>query len=149
MLVLLPREGKTLAGLEKDLTAEKLEALRKGLEKEKVKVFLPRFTFNTGYRLNDALAELGMPAAFTEGAADFSAMDGTNKLYIQTAFHKAFVEVNEEGTEAAAATGIAMGVKSMPRAMPRFRADRPFLFFIEDAKSGLILFMGRLEEPKE
>ncbi|MDP2866621.1 MAG: serpin family protein, partial [Elusimicrobiota bacterium] len=149
MLVLLPREGKPLAGLEKDLTAEKLEALRKGLQKEKVKVFLPRFTFKTGYRLNDALAGLGMPAAFTEGAADFSAMDGTNKLYIQTAFHKAFVEVNEEGTEAAAATGIAMGVKSMPMAMLRFRADRPFLFFIEDAKSGLILFMGRLEEPKE
>lgn len=149
MLVLLPREGKTLADVEKGLTAEKLEALRKALQKEKVKVFLPRFTFKTGYKLNDALAELGMPAAFTEGAADFSAMDGTNKLYIQTAFHKAFVEVNEEGTEAAAATGIAMGVKSMPMAMLRFRADRPFLFFIEDAKSGLILFMGRLEEPAE
>ncbi|MDD5208920.1 MAG: serpin family protein [Elusimicrobiales bacterium] len=148
MLVLLPREGKTLADTEKALTPEKLEAIRKGLEKRKVKVFLPRFTFSSGFTLNDTLSELGMPAAFTEGAADFSGMDGTNKLYIQTAFHKAFVEVNEEGTEAAAATGVAMGVKSMSFDMFEFRANRPFLFFIEDAKTGLILFMGRMEEPK-
>ncbi len=148
MLVLLPREGKTLGETEKALTAEKLEAIRKGLEKKKVKVFLPRFTFSSGFTLNDTLSELGMPAAFTEGAADFSGMDGTNKLYIQTAFHKAFVEVNEEGTEAAAATGVAMGVKSMAFDFYRFRADRPFLFFIEDAKTGLILFMGRMAEPK-
>lgn len=148
MLVLLPREGKNLADTEKGLTAEKLDAIRKGLEKQKVKVFLPKFTFSAGYTLNEALADLGMPAAFTEGAADFSGMDGTNKLYIQTAFHKAFVEVNEEGTEAAAATGIAMGVKSMAMDFFRFRADRPFLFFIEDSGTGLILFMGRVEEPK-
>lgn len=149
MLILLPREGKALADTGKALTAAKLEALRGGLEKQKVKVFLPRFTFSSGYRLNDSLADLGMPAAFTEGTADFSGMDGTNKLFIQTAFHKAFVEVNEEGTEAAAATGISMGVKSMPSGFLRFRADRPFLFFIEDAKSGLILFMGRMEDPSQ
>ena len=148
MLVLLPREGKALADTEKALTPEKLDALRKGLQKQKVKVFLPKFTFSSGFALNDALSQLGMPAAFTEGTADFSGMDGTNKLYIQSAFHKAFVEVNEEGTEAAAATGVAMGVKSMAFDFFQFRANRPFLFFIEDARSGLILFMGRMEEPK-
>ena len=74
-------------------------------------------------------------------------MNGKKDLYIQAAVHKAFVEVNEEGTEAAAATGVAMGLKSMPFDMNVFRADRPFLFFIEDAASGLILFMGRVEDP--
>ncbi|MBI4350554.1 MAG: serpin family protein [Elusimicrobia bacterium] len=146
MLLLLPKEGKSLAETEKALNAEKLDALRGELTGQKVKVFLPRFTFSAGYRLNEALAELGMPAAFTEAVADFSGMDGTNKLYIQTAFHKAFVEVNEEGTEAAAATGIALGTKSFSRD-PIFRADKPFLFFIEDPKTGLLLFMGRLEDP--
>ena len=147
MVVLLPRPGKGLAATEKSLTGEKLESLRKGLAERKVKVFLPKFTFSSGFVLNDALAELGMPAAFGLGA-DFSGMDGTDKLYIQKAFHKAFVEVNEEGTEAAAATGVAMGVKSMPSFdFALFRADRPFLFLIEDSKSGLILFMGRMEDP--
>ncbi|MDO8805932.1 MAG: serpin family protein [Elusimicrobiota bacterium] len=147
MLVLLPGKGKSLADAEKSLTGEKLESIRKGLAEQKVKVFLPRFTFSSGFTLNGALADLGMPAAFTE-TADFSGMDGTTKLYIQKAFHKAFVEVNEEGTEAAAATGVAMGLKSMPALdFAMFRADRPFLFFIEDSKTGLILFMGRMEDP--
>ena len=147
MLVLLPGEGKNLADTEKLLTAERLESIRKNLAKQKVKVFLPKFTFNSGFILNGALAKLGMPAAFSEAAADFSGMDGTDKLYIQKAFHKAFVEVNEEGTEAAAATGVAMGVKSMAFDFALFRADRPFLFFIEERKTGLILFMGRMENP--
>jgi serpin B len=147
MLVLLPREGKNIAETEKVLTGEKLEAVRKSLEEQKVKVFLPKFTFSSGFVLNGTLADLGMPLGFTD-AADFSGMDGTRKLYIQKAFHKAFVEVNEEGTEAAAATGVAMGVKSMPSFdFAMFRADRPFLFFIEDSKTGLILFMGRMEDP--
>ena len=146
MLVLLPREGKNLADTEKELSGEKLESLRKSLAEQKVKVFLPKFTFRSGFILNDALAGLGMPAAFTE-AADFSGMDGTNRLYIQKAFHKAFVEVNEEGTEAAAATGVAMGLKSMAFDFALFRANRPFLFFIEDSKTGLLLFMGRMEDP--
>jgi len=147
MLVLLPREGNKLADTEKNLTGEKFESLRKGLSRQKVKVFFPRFTFSSGFTLNGALADLGMPAAFTE-KADFSGMDGTTKLYIQKALHKAFVEVNEEGTEAAAATGVAMGLKSMAFDFATFRADRPFLFFIEDSKTGLILFMGRMEKPE-
>lgn len=146
MLVLLPKEGKKLAGLEKDLTPEKLDGLRKGLVPEKVRVFLPKFSFSSGYKLNAALAGMGMPTAFTQ-KADFSGMDGSKDLYIQNAFHKAFVDVSEEGTEAAAATGVAMGLKSMPMDMLVFRANRPFLFFIEDPKSGLLLFIGRMEDP--
>ncbi len=145
MLVLLPKKGGGLSGLE--LSEKKLQAVRAGLSEQKVKVFLPRFTFSSGFSLNGALAALGMPTAFTDGA-DFSGMDGSKNLYIQKAFHKAFVEVNEEGTEAAAATAIAMGVKSMPMFdVAVFRADRPFLFFIEDPKTDLILFMGRVEDP--
>jgi len=148
MLVLLPREGRSPADLEKGLDAARLDEIRKSLGKEKVRVFLPKFSFSSGFKLNAALAGLGMPTAFTE-KADFSGMDGTKSLYIQNAFHKAFVEVSEEGTEAAAATGVAMGLKSMPMGIMTFRANRPFLFFIEDPKSGLLLFMGRMEDPSK
>jgi serpin B len=146
MLVLLPRPGVTLASLEQELTPEKLKELRSGLYTQKVKAFLPRFSFSTDYQLNRSLADMGMPEAFTE-RADFSGMDSSKRLYIQKAVHKAFVEVNEEGTEAAAATGVAMGLKSMVMDFTVFRADRPFLFFIEDAATGLVLFMGRMENP--
>ncbi len=146
MLLLLPREGKTTADLEKGLDAARLAQIRGGLAREKVRVFLPKFSFSSGFKLNDALAGLGMPTAFTD-KADFSGMDGSKGLYIQSAVHKAFVEVSEEGTEAAAATGVGMGLKSMPMDLLVFRANRPFLFFIEEPKSGLLLFMGRLENP--
>lgn len=148
MLILLPKREKALADIEKGFGAAKLEELRKNLSEEKVKVYLPRFKFSAGFKLNSALAALGMPTAFTD-KADFSGMDGTLDLYIQNAFHKAFVDVSEEGTEAAAATGIAMGLKSMPMGQMVFRADRPFLFFIEDSMTGLVLFMGRMEDPAQ
>ena len=148
MLLALPKDKKNMSGLEKALTGDKLDSLRKALEKQKVKVYLPRFTFSSTFQLNSTLAGLGMPAAFTD-AADFSGMDGSKRLFIQKAVHKAFVEVNEEGTEAAAATGVAMGLKSMAFDIPEFRADRPFLFFIEDTKTGVVLFMGRMEDPSK
>jgi serpin B len=146
MLVALPKPGVKLADAQKKLTPSGLAALRKSLESQKVKAFLPRFTFSSGFELNPALAALGMPTAFTD-AADFSGMDGTRNLYIQRAVHKAFVEVNEEGTEAAAATGVSMGMKSMRLDFALFRADRPFFFFIEEPATGLVLFMGRVEDP--
>ncbi len=146
MLVLLPRREKTAADAEKYLESGRLAELRSSMTTEKVKIFFPRFTFGYGMKVNSALAALGMPTAFTD-KADFSGMDGTRELYIQNAFHKAFVEVNEEGTEAAAATGVAMGLKSMPMGQKTFRADRPFLFLIEDTRTGLILFLGRMEAP--
>lgn len=148
MLLLLPREGKSLAGLEKQLNSGRLDAIRKEMFNRKVKVFMPRFGFSSGMRLNSALASLGMPTAFTD-SADFSPMTGKKDLYIQNAFHKAFIEVNEEGTEAAAATGVAMGLKSMVLDYSEFRADRPFLFLVEEEKTGTILFMGRVEDPNQ
>jgi serpin B len=91
--------------------------------------------------------EMGMSLSFTD-KADFSGMTGDKSLFIQTAVQKAFIDVSEEGTEAAAATGMSMGLKSIPRPSVIFRADRPFIFLIRDTESGLILFMGKLESPK-
>lgn len=146
MLIVLPRDKAAFARLENELSADKFRQLRSGLAMDKAKVFLPRFSFSSSFLLNKTLAGLGMPLAFTD-SADFSGMDGKTDLYIQKAVQKAFVEVNEAGTEAAAATGVAMGLKSINFDMPVFRADKPFIFFIEDVKSGLLLFMGRVENP--
>jgi len=103
---------------------------------------MPKFELTSEFSLADTLARLGMPDAFT-GAADFSGMDGTRDLFIGHVAHKAYVSVNEEGTEAAAATGVSMTL-SMPAAMT---IDRPFIFLIRDINTGTILFVGRVMEP--
>jgi serpin B len=94
---------------------------------------------------------MGMPTAFTGGAADFSGMDGTNNLYISDVIHKAFIDVNEEGTEAAAATAVvmdlAMAAPGGSPPVPEFRADHPFVFLIQDRETGTILFIGRVTNP--
>ena len=95
------------------------------------------------------LQALGMRDAFEPRTADFSGIDGTRDLLISGVFHKAFVDVYEEGTEAAAATGVVVGVTSMPPPPEIFRADRPFLFLIREKATGSILFMGRLTEPEK
>lgn len=145
MLVLLPPAGG-LKKLEESLSAEKLDSWRGMLSYDRVDVFLPRFTLAARYDLQAGLSALGMPAAFTP-AADFSGMNGEKTLYIQRAVHQGFVEVNEEGTEAAAATGVSMGLKSMPQPPSRFLADHPFLFLIREKEGGRILFMGRVLKP--
>lgn len=146
MMAVLPREGKTLAEVEEELSAEKIAAWRGAMGVRDVKAFFPKFKFSAKYDLADRLKELGLKIAFTD-SADFSGMDGTQDLYVQKAFHQAFVEVNEEGTEAAAATGVAMGLKSIQMDFEVFRADRPFLFLIIENKTGLVLFIGRMENP--
>jgi serpin B len=88
---------------------------------------------------------MGMPTAFT-GDADFSGMTGTRELYIDLVIHQAFIEVNEQGTEAAAATGVSMRLTAAP-AGEVFRADRPFVFLIRDVETGLVMFMGRVSDP--
>ena len=90
------------------------------------------------------LADMGMPSVFDPAAADLSGIDGARDLFVQTAVHKAFVKVNEEGTEAAAATGISVGYTSVPTP---FTADHPFLFLIRDNVTGNILFLGRVSDP--
>jgi serpin B len=145
MLVLLPRSGG-LAAFENALTLEKLEGWRAGLRKRRVDVFMPKFTFETKYVMNEVLQKMGMPTAFS-GGADFSGMTGKRDLAIQHVIHQAFVDVNEEGTEAAAATGVSVGVTSVPQ-VPVFRADRPFLFAIQDTGRGNLLFLGRVVNPE-
>ena len=109
-----------------------------------VEVAIPKFRAESEFSLKEALSQMGMPTAFT-GRADFSGIDGRHDLAISGVQHKAFVDVSEEGTEAAAATGVAVALVAM-KTPPRtvFRADHPFLFLIRDTRSGAILFTGRL-----
>jgi serpin B len=146
MLVLLPKD-KNLEAVEHSLDARNLAELNQALVYTQVYVYFPRFRMETTYSLSDTLSGMGMPSAF--GGADFSGMDGTKELFIDAVFHKAFVDVNEEGTEAAAATAVVMTRSlSVPiDPIPVFRADHPFIFLIQDNDTGNILFMGRMVSP--
>ena len=144
MLVLLPGEGHSADETGKDLSPEKLADIRKGLSGKTVPVliFLPRFKISGSWDLAAGLSALGMPQAFTE-TADLSGMTGRKGLYLQKAVQKNYVEVSEEGAALPAAAAPARRGKK-PQV---FRADRPFLFLIENKRTGLILFMGRLDDP--
>jgi serpin B len=147
MVVLLPKKVDGLAGLEDKLTKENLTNWLARLGKREVRVALPRFKMTKEFSLKDALQALGMRQAFVPGGADFTGMSGSGrKLFISAVVHKAFVDVNEEGTEAAAATGVVVGLTSA-RIIPDFRADHPFVFVIRDTRSGSVLFMGRVTNP--
>ncbi len=148
MVVLLPESPAGLGAVEAALP-HKLDGWLAGLSREKVEVFLPRFKLEQDFILNEPLAALGMEDAFSEAAADFSGMrsDGVRDLHIAKVIHKAFVDVNEEGTEAAAATAVVIATKSV-MLNPVFKADHPFLFLIRDLRTGTILFLGRMAEPK-
>lgn len=148
MIVLLPKAVDGLPALERKLGADSLGKWMAELGQartDKLFVWLPRFKTTCRFGLAKTLAAMGMPSAFS-GAADFSGMTGTHDLFISDVVHKAFVEVNEEGTEAAAATGVVMtlGMVSRPRI---FKADHPFLFLIRENHTGSILFLGRITDP--
>ncbi len=151
MIVLLPKDRDGLGALEKSLTPAVLEeALGKLHFAPQVILTLPKFKTTQEIQLNQALSALGMRQAFESTAADFSAMTGRRDLWISAAIHKAYIDVNEEGTEAAAATGTVMLSMAAPARRPEpiiFRADHPFLYLIRDNQSGGILFMGRLADP--
>ena len=149
MAVFLPREVTGLADLEKQLTAARLADWQSRLRQQKVIVTLPRFKLTEAFQMENLLAEMGMPLAFNRGEADFSAMDGQRDMYLSAVVHKAFVDVNEEGTEAAAATGVVRrrGLAIIAEEIPVFRADHPFLFLIRDNRSGSIVFLGRVVNP--
>ena len=150
MLVLLPRQADGLAAVEKSLSAARIGQLRAKLQSQRVDAFLPKFKLETCYELNDALKAMGMKQAFVAGKADFSGIDGgTGYFFISQVIHKAFVDVNERGTEAAAATAVVMQSAAAPANPPVvFRADHPFLFLICDNLSGSILFLGQNDEPE-
>jgi serpin B len=149
MLVVLPKKVDGLPAVEKNLTAANLEKWAALVRKQEVKTYLPRFKLTEEFQLNSMLAELGMPSAFDDRKADFSGMNGRKDLFISAAVHKAFVDVNEEGTEAAAATGIVVGIRSAPLDPKVFRADHPFVFVIRDNRTSSILFIGRIVNPVE
>ena len=147
MLVMLPKTHDNLAQLETNLSEENLGLWKKRLGMKKVVVFLPKFKITHGFGLNKMLMAMGMRDAFNVRTADFSGMDEADGVYISAAIHKAFVDVNEEGTEAAAATAVSMWGRSVPQPPTIFRVDRPFVFLIQDNQTGSILFMGRVNDP--
>lgn len=146
MIVLLPNNLEDFESLENSLTIENLNIWLAELQEQEVEVYLPKFDITSEFNLSDVLAVMGMSDAFMPYVADFSGMDGTRDLFISAVVHKAFVAVNEEGTEAAAATAVAITVTSVPQ-IPVFRADHPFVFLIRDNESGNILFIGRVMNP--
>lgn len=149
MYVFLPNETDGLQNFQNLLNVDSFEEAIKNLNETLVRVSLPRFKLQTAYSLKEHLETMGVKRAFTH-QADLSGIDGTKFLHVSGAFHKAVVEVNEEGSEAAAATGIAIearGLFGRYRNVPQFTADHPFAFFIRDKRSGIILFAGYLNKP--
>jgi serpin B len=150
MVVFLPRKADGLVEFEQGLTADKLAGWLAKMPLQEVVVSFPRFKMTSEFQLGDALRSLGMSDAFRPGTADFSGISGKRDLFISAVVHKAFVDVNEEGTEAAAATGVVITRTSAPAAPPPvFKADHPFFFVIRDNRTGSNLFMGRLVNPEK
>jgi serpin B len=145
MVILLPDEG-TFQAFEGSLDGDGLAAILESLRKQPIDLTMPKFKIESGFSLSGALTALGMPDAFS-ASADFSGMDGKRDLFIKEVIHKAFVVVDEEGTEAAAATGAVMGLLAMPPAPTEVTVDHPFLFLIRDVETGAILFVGRVLDP--
>ncbi|MGA2865624.1 MAG: serpin family protein [Verrucomicrobiota bacterium] len=148
MVVLLPRERDGLKRMEASLQEPALNDWLAQARQQKVEVFLPSFRLTARLNLAPTLAEMGMTDPFSP-RADFSGIDGARDLLISAVIHQAFADVNEEGTEAAAATGtvIRPTIAVMPRPTPVFRADHPFIFLIRDTRSGSLLFLGRVSDP--
>lgn len=148
MLVILPDEKDGLPELQARLTQPNLESWLGGLRRTEVALWLPRFRLTSSFRLDKALVTLGMSDAFDPLKADFSGMTSDPVgLFISAAIHQAFIEVNEEGSEAAAATAVVMSLRSMPQPPVPFKADHPFIFVIRERESGAILFLGQVLNP--
>jgi len=147
MVILLPKKAGMMAEVEKNLDAGYYNTLLDSLNPREVDLSIPRFRIEEKYSLNEPLKAMGMRRAFG-GKADFSGMTGKKDLYISDVVHQSFVEVDEEGTEAAAATGVVMRKTSVVR-KKQFKADHPFIFMIKDDQTGTILFLGRLGNPEQ
>ncbi|NWY69987.1 ILEUB inhibitor, partial [Erithacus rubecula] len=150
MIILLPddteEDSTGLQKMEKQLTLEKLQNWTKHLYSADVHVHLPKFKLAESYDLTADLAAMGLLDVFNSGKADLSGMSGTRDLFLSKVVHKAFVEVNEEGTEAAAATGADIALLCLP-IEEDFNADHPFLFLIRHNPTQSILFLGRYASP--
>ena len=144
MLIILPE--RTLQEFEENFNSAMLGKIRENLSSRNVHLTMPSFEFTRSMSLNDMLGSLGMETAFTRNA-DFSGMTGRADLYISDVIHKAFIKVDEEGTEAAAATAVVMYNLALPVEPVEMNINRPFLFVIQDNETGSILFMGRVMNP--
>jgi serpin B len=149
MVILLPNEGK-FADVEASLTAESFKQIYTGAQFLEADLYLPKFHTESSFGLNDILGAMGMSDAFDPTRADFSGITGKPDLFISSVLHKAVIDLDENGTEAAAATAVVVGITS---AMPdeskpiEFRIDRPFIYAIINPESGSILFLGRMLNP--
>ncbi len=148
MLILLPYSN-AFDRFERNLNWQRLNEITGSLSRKRVKIIMPRFRFAWGSKsIRDALKSMGMINAFNPRLADFSGMDGERDLFINDVFHKAFVAVDEKGTEAAAATAVTVGLTSVPSSpAAEIKLDRPFIFLIRDDVTGTVLFMGRVSDP--
>ena len=148
MVILLPREPGDLPELEKSLTAEKFKELSHLLMRLEVEVYLPRFKMDANYDMIPSLKSMGMKTAFDSKASDFTGITAKSEpLWLNAVVHCAYVKVDEEGTEAAAVTGMG-GYFGAPPSVPIFRANHPFVYLIRDNRTNSILFMGRVMEPQ-
>jgi serpin B len=145
MVLLLPDEGN-FDSFARALEAGQLESILGALAPTNLRLALPKFRYETGFELRDALADLGMVDAFGD-PADFSGIDGTRELFIEQVYHQAFVDVDEAGTEAAAASAVALARKGALQAEQDVRVERPFLFLIRDIHTNAILFLGHVVHP--
>ena len=145
MVIILPRADR-FQDFEAALDAQLLDSIVNELENRRVALSMPRFEFESSFKLGKVLATMGMSDAFSM-SADFSGMTGNKDLFIKDVVHKAFVSVDEAGTEAAAATAVMMQLKALPDMPVTMNIDHPFLFFIRDTETGSILFVGRVLNP--
>ena len=147
MLILLPEEKEGITQLEEKINENVITEISQKFQSTKLKLFLPKFKMINEFSLEKILSSMGMPNPFSN-QADFSGMTGVKDLNIDKVIHKAFVDVYEEGTEAAAATAVTMRKMFIPQEIPVFKADHPFIFIIRDDITKSILFMGRVSEPE-
>ena len=147
MTILLPDEG-TLGAFADSLNSDLLDQIVDGIETTYVTLTMPLFACESEFSLAETLAGMGMPDAF-DGRADFSGMTGSKDLWISRIVHKAFVSVDEKGTEAAAATGVVMSTSGPSKEPIVVIVDRPFMFLIRDAGTGTVLFLGRVSNPDQ
>ena len=145
MVILLPEAGQ-FEVFEEGLQAQQVSDIISGLQPTEVALTMPQFEFDSEFSLKDTLAGMGMPIAFSD-RADFSGMTGNPELLISDVVHKAFVAVDEAGTEAAAATAVIMELTAVPEPPVEVTIDRPFIFLIRDIETGAILFVGRVLNP--
>ncbi|MGC9399858.1 MAG: serpin family protein [Anaerolineae bacterium] len=147
MVILVPDAG-AFADVEAGLTGQRLQEIVAEMETKGVVLTMPKFEYQAEASLADTLKAMGMTDALDPDRADFSGMDGTRDLYITNVFHKAYVAVDEEGTEAAAATAVIVGLESMPMTDVEITIDRPFIYLIRDRETGAVLFLGRVVDPR-